>query len=208
MELGHNSMMNRSFYDCAPLELDLADVADLQNFVVELTESPIQSGAGTPSMDAVLGAQFGSDLIEEVPTFGTGYTRNEYSEPDFCAPSLWMSPEDGGDHVYSDLSQSSELSDDHSRDTTEEVRASEHKMPKKTIAKRSIALWEKRAIEAQKFPADLLGDISGTTSSKVKDMSPEERELVLFKRKLRNRESARRSRERRRMMERLKNQKC
>ncbi|KAJ8907666.1 hypothetical protein NDN08_007775 [Rhodosorus marinus] len=213
MEFGRNSTMNRSSYDCAPLGFDLGDVADLQKLVIELSESPIQSVAATPSMDAVLGAQFGSDLLQEVPSFGISWIRSDYPKPDPSVPKHWVHPEDGMDHVYSDLSQSSDLSD-HSRDTTEGIRESEHKkysfsdVSQKTITKRGLPLWEKRALEAQKFPADLLGDISGTTSSKVKAMSPEERELVLFKRKLRNRESARRSRERRRMLERLNKQSC
>ncbi|KAJ8904910.1 hypothetical protein NDN08_001424 [Rhodosorus marinus] len=61
-----------------------------------------------------------------------------------------------------------------------------------------MSLEEKRQWEALKFPKEKLGDLSGTTSSEAKRMSKEEREMVLHKRKLRNRLSAQRSRERRR----------
>jgi len=73
----------------------------------------------------------------------------------------------------------------------------------KKLRRKGMPLWKKRAIEAQMYPSELLKDISGTTSYKVKSMSPEERDLVLYKRKLRNRESARRSRERRKLFEQL-----
>lgn len=59
------------------------------------------------------------------------------------------------------------------------------------------SLREKRAREAAQFPRALLRNLSGTTSAEVRKMSSEERALVLFKRKLRNRESARRSRQKR-----------
>lgn len=59
------------------------------------------------------------------------------------------------------------------------------------------SLREKRAREAAQFPRALLRNLSGTTSAEVRKMSTEERALVLFKRKLRNRESARRSRQKR-----------
>mmetsp|Transcript_11247 Transcript_11247/g.46968 ORF Transcript_11247/g.46968 Transcript_11247/m.46968 type:complete len:210 (-) Transcript_11247:352-981(-) len=61
-----------------------------------------------------------------------------------------------------------------------------------------MSLEEKRRLEALKYPKEKLGDLSGTTSSQAKKMSKEEREIVLHKRKLRNRLSAQRSRERRR----------
>jgi len=73
----------------------------------------------------------------------------------------------------------------------------------KKMRRKGMPLWKKRAIEAQMYPSELLTDISGTTSYKVKSMSPAERDLVLYKRKLRNRESARRSRERRKLLEQL-----
>mmetsp|Transcript_10910 Transcript_10910/g.33449 ORF Transcript_10910/g.33449 Transcript_10910/m.33449 type:complete len:286 (+) Transcript_10910:84-941(+) len=73
--------------------------------------------------------------------------------------------------------------------------------PKRSNRKNRMSLVEKRALEAKLFPEDKLGDLSGTTSSKVRGMSKEERELVLYKRKLRNRQSARRSREKRRMQQ-------
>lgn len=58
-------------------------------------------------------------------------------------------------------------------------------------------LKEKREREARQFPRSLLTSLDGTTSAEVRKMSAEERELVLYKRKLRNRESARRSRQKR-----------
>mmetsp|Transcript_3531 Transcript_3531/g.10659 ORF Transcript_3531/g.10659 Transcript_3531/m.10659 type:complete len:257 (+) Transcript_3531:168-938(+) len=62
---------------------------------------------------------------------------------------------------------------------------------------KTISLEEKRKFEEIMFPKEALADISGTTSSKAKHMTSEQRALVLYKRKLRNRESARRSRQRR-----------
>mmetsp|Transcript_16240 Transcript_16240/g.32928 ORF Transcript_16240/g.32928 Transcript_16240/m.32928 type:complete len:196 (+) Transcript_16240:391-978(+) len=44
------------------------------------------------------------------------------------------------------------------------------------------------------FPENLLSDLSGTSAAASRRMSQAERELMLYKRKLRNRESARRSR--------------
>lgn len=59
------------------------------------------------------------------------------------------------------------------------------------------SLKEKREREARQFPSALLTSLDGTTSAEVRKMSVKERELVLYKRKLRNRESARRSRQKR-----------
>lgn len=59
------------------------------------------------------------------------------------------------------------------------------------------SLKEKREREAKQFPKEVLGSLDGTTSAEVRKMSATERELVLFKRKLRNRQSARRSRQKR-----------
>lgn len=59
------------------------------------------------------------------------------------------------------------------------------------------SLKEKREKEARQFPSSLLGNLEGTTSAEVRKMNHAERELVLYKRKLRNRESARRSRQKR-----------
>lgn len=56
------------------------------------------------------------------------------------------------------------------------------------------SLKEKRIREARQFPKEVLKNLDGTTSAEVRKMSAAERELVLYKRKLRNRESARRSR--------------
>ncbi len=61
----------------------------------------------------------------------------------------------------------------------------------------SCTLKEKREREARQFPRALLSNLDGTTSAEVRKMTSEERELVLYKRKLRNRESARRSRQKR-----------
>lgn len=60
-----------------------------------------------------------------------------------------------------------------------------------------ISLKEKREKEARLFPKEVLSNLDGTTSAEVRKMNSAERELVLFKRKLRNRESARRSRQKR-----------
>lgn len=59
------------------------------------------------------------------------------------------------------------------------------------------SLKEKREREAKQFPKALLSDLNGTTSAEVRKMSQSERDLVLYKRKLRNRLSARRSRQKR-----------
>lgn len=59
------------------------------------------------------------------------------------------------------------------------------------------SLKEKREREAKQFPKEVLGNLDGTTSAEVRKMNATERELVLYKRKLRNRESARRSRQKR-----------
>ena len=59
---------------------------------------------------------------------------------------------------------------------------------------RRLSLKEKRELEARMFPKELLRNLDGTTSAQVRKMNTTERDLVLFKRKLRNRESARRSR--------------
>eukprot|EP00177_Eucheuma_denticulatum_P008178 GFKZ01014886.1.p1 GENE.GFKZ01014886.1~~GFKZ01014886.1.p1 ORF type:complete len:348 (-),score=62.99 GFKZ01014886.1:1763-2770(-) len=61
----------------------------------------------------------------------------------------------------------------------------------------AISLKEKREREARQFPKEILGNLDGTTSAEVRKMNATERELVLYKRKLRNRESARRSRQKR-----------
>lgn len=58
-------------------------------------------------------------------------------------------------------------------------------------------LKAKRAREAAQYPSALLSSLEGTTSAEVRKMSAKERDLVMYKRKLRNRESARRSRARR-----------
>lgn len=47
------------------------------------------------------------------------------------------------------------------------------------------------------FPAELLTDLAGSTSAEVRRMNEDERALVHYKRRLRNRESAKRSRARR-----------
>lgn len=61
----------------------------------------------------------------------------------------------------------------------------------------TCSLKEKREREARQFPKEILGNLDGTTSAEVRKMNATERELVLYKRKLRNRESARRSRQKR-----------
>lgn len=66
-----------------------------------------------------------------------------------------------------------------------------------TPANLSSTLKEKRAKEAAQFPREMLGSLEGTTSAEVRKMNAAERELVLYKRKLRNRDSARRSRQKR-----------
>lgn len=55
----------------------------------------------------------------------------------------------------------------------------------------------KRELESQQFPAALLADLTGTTSAEVRKMTSYEKDLVKHKRKIRNRESAKRSRENR-----------
>lgn len=60
-----------------------------------------------------------------------------------------------------------------------------------------LSLSEKRRLEMARFPDSALSSLEGTTSAEVRKMSPEDRALVLFKRKLRNRDSARRSRQKR-----------
>lgn len=47
------------------------------------------------------------------------------------------------------------------------------------------------------FPAEMLLDLAGSTSAEVRRMNDDERALVHYKRRLRNRESAKRSRARR-----------
>lgn len=47
------------------------------------------------------------------------------------------------------------------------------------------------------FPAEMLADLAGSTSAEVRRMNEDERALVHYKRRLRNRESAKRSRARR-----------
>lgn len=47
------------------------------------------------------------------------------------------------------------------------------------------------------FPAEMLVDLAGSTSAEVRRMNDDERALVHYKRRLRNRESAKRSRARR-----------
>lgn len=61
----------------------------------------------------------------------------------------------------------------------------------------ACSLKEKREREARQFPKEILGNLDGTTSAEVRKMNATQRELVLYKRKLRNRESARRSRQKR-----------
>jgi len=61
---------------------------------------------------------------------------------------------------------------------------------------------ERRALENKMFPKEVLGDLHGTTSIDVRRMTEEERKLVYFKRKLRNRESAKRSRMKRQQAQR------
>lgn len=50
---------------------------------------------------------------------------------------------------------------------------------------------------ADSFPAEMLLDLAGSTSAEVRRMNEDERALVHYKRRLRNRESAKRSRARR-----------
>ncbi|PXF49673.1 hypothetical protein BWQ96_00551 [Gracilariopsis chorda] len=61
----------------------------------------------------------------------------------------------------------------------------------------TLSLKAKREREAALFPKEVLADLEGTTSAEVRKMNPSQRELVLYKRKLRNRLSARRSRQKR-----------
>lgn len=49
----------------------------------------------------------------------------------------------------------------------------------------------------ESFPAEMLSDLTGSTSAEVRRMNEDERALVHYKRRLRNRESAKRSRARR-----------
>eukprot|EP00188_Purpureofilum_apyrenoidigerum_P001848 Plantae.Rhodophyta-Purpureofilum_apyrenoidigerum.ctg20689.p1 GENE.Plantae.Rhodophyta-Purpureofilum_apyrenoidigerum.ctg20689~~Plantae.Rhodophyta-Purpureofilum_apyrenoidigerum.ctg20689.p1 ORF type:complete len:286 (-),score=41.91 Plantae.Rhodophyta-Purpureofilum_apyrenoidigerum.ctg20689:509-1366(-) len=58
---------------------------------------------------------------------------------------------------------------------------------------RRISLEEPNVKETG-LEADALKDISGTTAAAARRMTPDERDLMLYKRKLRNRESARKSR--------------
>lgn len=51
--------------------------------------------------------------------------------------------------------------------------------------------------EVENFPAEMLLDLAGSTSAEVRRMNENERALVHYKRRLRNRESAKRSRARR-----------
>lgn len=51
--------------------------------------------------------------------------------------------------------------------------------------------------QADSFPAEMLLDLAGSTSAEVRRMNEDERALVHYKRRLRNRESAKRSRARR-----------
>lgn len=53
------------------------------------------------------------------------------------------------------------------------------------------------AMESDCFPAEMLLDLAGSTSAEVRRMNDDERALVHYKRRLRNRESAKRSRARR-----------
>lgn len=69
--------------------------------------------------------------------------------------------------------------------------------PQPTVDSAAVSLKEKREREAKQFPKEVLGNLDGTTSAEVRKMNATERELVLYKRKLRNRESARRSRQKR-----------
>lgn len=56
---------------------------------------------------------------------------------------------------------------------------------------------KKRRNTAARFPAEMLLDLAGSTSAEVRRMNEDERALVHYKRRLRNRESAKRSRARR-----------
>jgi len=67
---------------------------------------------------------------------------------------------------------------------------------KDTISSHKPNCSDRRTPEKLDIPLELLGDLAGTTSEKVRHMTAEERKLVYLRRKLRNRESARRSRER------------
>ena len=56
---------------------------------------------------------------------------------------------------------------------------------------------QKMSDEVENFPAEMLLDLAGSTSAEVRRMNENERALVHYKRRLRNRESAKRSRARR-----------
>lgn len=62
-----------------------------------------------------------------------------------------------------------------------------------------LSRTEQDALEMLQFSVSDLRDLRGSTASAVRRMSSKERRLVLYKRKLRNRESARRCRERKRL---------
>lgn len=101
-----------------------------------------------------------------------------------------------------DMGQESVLSDLTNHSQPPRTESTSVEKPTRRRRKGGMSLAEKRARESKMFPKEKLLDISGTTSSEVRRMTQNERELVRYKRKLRNRESARRSRERSRMRER------
>ncbi|CAN8069325.1 unnamed protein product [Agarophyton chilense] len=67
---------------------------------------------------------------------------------------------------------------------------------KRTVSTKasSLSLKAKREREAAMFPKEALADLGGTTSAQVRKMTEDQRKLVLYKRKLRNRISAKKSR--------------
>lgn len=93
-------------------------------------------------------------------------------------------------------SDSTDLDSDPSEsDSSAHVDASPSPPQKK---RRSELTADDKAEEAEvNFPAEMLLDLSGSTSAEVRRMNEDERALVHYKRRLRNRESAKRSRARR-----------
>mmetsp|Transcript_11009 Transcript_11009/g.19894 ORF Transcript_11009/g.19894 Transcript_11009/m.19894 type:complete len:220 (-) Transcript_11009:555-1214(-) len=75
------------------------------------------------------------------------------------------------------------------------VKGSLNKNRKGATLKQNVKVGVKR--EAEEIPEGEIGDLKGTTAMQARRMTDEERQMVLLKRKLRNRESAKRSRTKR-----------
>lgn len=86
------------------------------------------------------------------------------------------------------------LDENLSKPDAKEMRILQRPQALSSSSDKKVSLKEKRELESKMFPSELLSSLEGTTSAEVRKMNSTERDLVLFKRKLRNRESARRSR--------------